>query len=102
MICILSQSRFDPTTEAVMDWLHAWEVPHVRINGGDIDCERGPRISINSQGAKLQINIDGQAIDPAAVKVVWFRRWTFNNKHRQVDLFKNEAHHTDVNVFLCN
>lgn len=100
MICILSQAYLEPTTEAVMDWLQAWEVPHVRINGSDIDHHGGPKISINNNEIKLQINIDGVVIKPSEIKVVWFRRWSYNNRHRKVDLFKNELHHSDLNLFM--
>jgi ATP-GRASP peptide maturase of grasp-with-spasm system len=100
MICILSQAHLEPTTEAVMDWLQAWEVPHVRVNGADIDNHGGPKISINNKEIKLQINIDGVLIDPSAIKVVWFRRWAYNNRHRKVELFKNKLHHNDLNLFM--
>jgi ATP-GRASP peptide maturase of grasp-with-spasm system len=100
MICILSQAFLEPTTEAVMDWLHAWGVPYVRINGSDIDHPSGPKISISTKEIKLQINIDGVLINPSEIEVVWFRRWAYNNRHRKIDLFKNELHHSDMNLFM--
>ncbi len=100
MICILSQAILEPTTEAVMDWLYAWEVPFIRINGADIDHLRGPKISINTKETDLKINIDGVVISPLEIEVVWFRRWTYKNRHRKVELFKNLAHHTDQNLFM--
>ena len=39
MLLILSQSSHEPTTEQVMDWLEALEVPFVRLNGEDLDGE---------------------------------------------------------------
>jgi ATP-GRASP peptide maturase of grasp-with-spasm system len=98
MICILSQSFLEPTTEAVMDWLQAWKAPFIRINGDDIDCSNGPAYSISQSGVKARLTIDGAAIDPHAIKVVWFRRWAFNNKHNKIQMLVNEEHRKRFNI----
>jgi len=86
MICILSQSFLEPTTEAVMYWLESWKVPFIRINGDDIDRSDGPLYSINNGGVKANLTIDGVAIDPSEIKVVWYRRWAYNNKYKKIEL----------------
>ena len=85
-----------------MDWLRAWGIPTVRINGGDIDNQSGPCFSISNTGLDSRITIDGVAIDPDAIKVVWFRRWAFNNKHLEVELLANESHRTSANLYSAN
>lgn len=100
MICILSQSSLEPTTESVMDWLRSWKVPHVRLNGGDVDSVQGPMISVNNSGARIKIIIDGETIDPTTVKVVWYRRWHHNSRHNHVPLLKNEADRTKLNTIM--
>lgn len=102
MICILSQTSLETTTEAVVDWLRAWGVPHIRVNGADIDSPAGPKISVSNEGVSLQMDIEGVVFEPSEINVVWFRRWVYNNRHRKVELFKKESHHTDVNVFMLN
>jgi ATP-GRASP peptide maturase of grasp-with-spasm system len=72
------------------------------VNGSDIDSPAGPKISVSTEGVKLQMNIGGVVIEPSKVKVVWFRRWAYNNKHRKVELFRQQSHHTDANVVLLN
>ncbi|MGH9914725.1 MAG: grasp-with-spasm system ATP-grasp peptide maturase, partial [Pyrinomonadaceae bacterium] len=94
----LSQSFQEFTTEAVMDWLRAWKVPFIRINGDDIDRSDGPVISINNRGAKVNLVIDGVPIDPNAIKVVWYRRWAYNNKHNRIKLTTNESHQKKFNI----
>ncbi|HKV37975.1 MAG TPA: grasp-with-spasm system ATP-grasp peptide maturase [Blastocatellia bacterium] len=101
MICVLSQSALEDTTDAVMDWLRAWRVPCIRINGGDIDCAGGPTVSISSAGARVQLTIDGAAIDLGSIKAVWYRRWAFNNQHRSAGLFANPSHATAENLYAA-
>jgi ATP-GRASP peptide maturase of grasp-with-spasm system len=100
MICILSHSFLEPTTEAVMDWLRAWGVPHVRFNGEDVDQVNGPTFLINSSCTKLRITIDGKAIDPGDIKVVWYRRWHHNSRHNEAPVLRHEADRTKMNTLL--
>jgi ATP-GRASP peptide maturase of grasp-with-spasm system len=74
MICILSRTALEATTEDVIDWLKSWHIPYVRLNVEDI--ETAPlSISIGGHGATLSFQIDDVTIDPALIKVVWLRRW---------------------------
>lgn len=100
MICILSHSFLEPTTEAVMDWLRAWKVPHVRFNGEDVDQHNGPIFSINRSSAKLRIRIDDAVIDPSDIKVVWYRRWHHNSRHNEVPVLRHEADRTKTNTLF--
>jgi ATP-GRASP peptide maturase of grasp-with-spasm system len=86
MICILSQSFLEPTTEAVMDWLDAWKVPHIRINGDDIDRGDGPLFSIRQSGVEATLTVDGKTVEPRAIKVVWYRRWVYNSQYKRLEV----------------
>ncbi|HYM00842.1 MAG TPA: grasp-with-spasm system ATP-grasp peptide maturase [Blastocatellia bacterium] len=102
MICILSQSYLEDTTDSVMDWLGSFGAPFVRINGGDIDRANGPRFSLNNDGAKARIAIDGAELALENVKVVWYRRWAFNNKHMEIELLANPADRGPANIYSAN
>jgi ATP-GRASP peptide maturase of grasp-with-spasm system len=104
MICILSQSFIEGTTEVVLDWLRAWEVPHVRINATDIaraSQSGGAVYSISKGDVKVRINIDGVAIDPSDIKVVWFRRWAYTADVTVPRLFADSSYRSDSNVFYA-
>lgn len=74
MICILSQSVFEPTTEAVIDWLRFWLIPFVRLNVDDI--KTAPlSITLDAQGTVLSCQAGNIPVDPSRIKVVWYRRW---------------------------
>src|SRR5262245_7814692 len=98
MIAILSHEQLEMATEEVMDWLRSWDIPCIRVNGSDIDCEGGPLIRLSKSDVRLRLNIDGVEIDPSEIKVVWFRRWAYKNKYRQVGLFRDESHRSDGNI----
>jgi ATP-GRASP peptide maturase of grasp-with-spasm system len=103
MICILSQSFIEGTTEVVVDWLRAWGVPHIRINATDIsNAHPGSRavFSISKGAVSVRLNIDGVDIDPADIKVVWFRRWAYSADARVPRLFTDQNYRTDSNVFF--
>jgi hypothetical protein len=86
MICILSDSNSEVTTENVMAWLSRWGIPCIRINGDDIDRPRGLTVRLNRTGG-YECQIRNQVFDPATVSVVWYRKW-------------RHAHLTDVEA-LC-
>jgi hypothetical protein len=103
MICILSQAFLEPTTEAVIDWLEAWKLPFVRVNGEDIVSCDGPHYSISNRGVTGALKIDGVSVDPSAVKVVWFRRWATNSDNRNSNsvtklLAQDNPHESRYNI----
>ena len=106
MICILSQSFIEGTTEVVLDWLRAWEVPHVRINATDIARAHensGAVYSINNGGVSVRLKLDGEEIDPSDIKVVWFRRWAYTADVSVPRIFADQSYRSDSNVFFaCN
>jgi ATP-GRASP peptide maturase of grasp-with-spasm system len=106
MICILSQTFIEGTTEVVLDWLRAWGVPHVRINATDIAKAHdttGATFSVSKGGSKVRLQIDGEEIDPSDIKVVWFRRWAYAADASVPQLFDDQSNRTDSNVFFaCN
>lgn len=98
MICILSQSHLEPTTEAVMSWLRAWDIPFIRLNGSDIDKANGPVLTLNNGDFDIRLQIDGATINLKQIRAVWYRRWAYNNKYRKSPLFTNKSHKIDYNV----
>lgn len=104
MICILSQSFIEGTTEVVLDWLRAWGVPHVRINATDVaKAPEKSRVvfSLSKGEVSTRLNLDGVDIDTSDIKVVWFRRWAYHADARVPQLFAEPSHRTDSNVFFA-
>lgn len=104
MICILSQSFIEGTTEVVLDWLRAWGIPHVRINATDIARAQqsgGAVYSISKGKVSCRLNIDGARIDPSDIKVVWFRRWAYTADVSVPRLFAEASYRSDSNVFYA-
>ena len=104
MICILSQSFLEGTTEVVLDWLRAWGVPHVRINATDIakgHQSSGAVYSISKGEVSVRLTIDGEDIDPSDIKVVWFRRWAYSADLSVPRLFSDPSYSDDSNVFFA-
>jgi ATP-GRASP peptide maturase of grasp-with-spasm system len=99
MICILSHSQIETSTEEVTDWLRAWKVPFIRINGSDIDSRGGPLISIGNTGVKDRLAIDEVSLESVDIKVVWYRRWSYRNAYQSVNLFTNTDHSIPNNIY---
>jgi ATP-GRASP peptide maturase of grasp-with-spasm system len=106
MICVLSQAFIEGTTEVVLDWLRAWEIPHVRINATDIakaHANSRAAFSISKGAVNVRLNVDGIDIDPSDIKVVWFRRWAYSPDVSVPQVFADQSYRTDSNVFFaCN
>lgn len=105
MICILSQAFIEGTTEVVLEWLRAWDVPHIRINATDIARAHetgGAAYSINNRGVSVRLILDGEDVDLSDVKVVWFRRWAYSADVSVPQLFAEPAYRSDSNVFFAS
>lgn len=103
MICILSQSFIEGTTEVVVDWLRSWGVPHIRINATDIaraNKNSGAVYSISKGEVGCRLTIDGKEVDTSEIKVVWFRRWAYTADVSVPRLFDDPSHRTESNVFF--
>jgi ATP-GRASP peptide maturase of grasp-with-spasm system len=99
MICILSHSQLETSTEVVIAWLRAWKAPFIRINGADIDNHGGPLISINNADVWDRLGADGIALGTDEIRVVWYRRWAYRNTYRSVGVFKDHKHSITVNIY---
>jgi ATP-GRASP peptide maturase of grasp-with-spasm system len=99
MICILSHSQIETSTEDVIDWLRAWKVPVIRINGSDIDNSGGPLVSISNAGVRDRMTADGVALGADEIRVVWYRRWAYRNAYRSADIFGDQKHSIAANIF---
>src|SRR6516165_5110946 len=80
-----------------MDWLRAWKVPFVRINGTDIDSGSGLSFTIGSEEMGANIYVDDVPVNVRSMRVVWYRRWAHNHKYRQSVLFAAESHRNHSN-----
>lgn len=99
VICILSTSAADPSTEDVIEWLNAWKVPWVRLNGQALNGEGSVAFSLSRSNTSVSIKSGTSLIDPSVVKVVWYRRWAHRNSHREQDFFTaNCKSHGTANV----
>lgn len=78
MILIISQDKFEPSTEDVIDWISYFESPFKRLNG--IDFYRNASINLTLPNAHIEI--DG--INWAVIKVVWIRRWFSHQNSEEV------------------
>ena len=99
MICILSHSQVETSTEEVMDWLRSWKVPFIRINASDIESSGDTLISISNTGVKDRLAIDGVTMATDEIRVVWYRRWSYRNSYRSADLFIDHGHSTATNIY---
>lgn len=105
MICILSQSFIEGTTELVLDWLRSWGVPHVRLNATDIakaNHGNGAVYSINKNEASVRLKIDGEEVNTSDIKVVWFRRWAYSADVSVPRIFDDPSYRSDSNVFFAS
>ncbi len=81
-ILILSRSRNEPTTEAVIDWLEALGARFYRLNAEDV--EYPPRFQLRIDGAGEvpaltfgdRFTGEARTLDLPGVRSVWYRRWT--------------------------
>lgn len=69
MILIISQDRFECTTDEIIDWISYFDTPFKRLNG--IDFYKN--VAINFANSDNEVQIAG--IDWEKINVVWFRRW---------------------------
>lgn len=93
MILILSTNIHELSTEDVMDWLHYWKSPFVRVNGESI-TEDNFYLHIGNDGARDYAGALTGKTPPVAV--VWYRRW---HKRLSVEALK-PALDTDAVVNL--
>lgn len=99
MICILSTAETDPSTEDVIEWLNAWKVRWVRLNGQALNGEGAATLSISTSEESVFIRSGPCTIDPSSVTVVWYRRWGHLYSHRAEDLFAEHAEfHRTANI----
>lgn len=91
MILILSDTNREVSTESVMDWLDAYDVPHARLNGQDVDGDGAFTLTVSGDGVSLHTGGAAPSIDPDDVEVVWYRRWKHGARHQNIDLIRAEA-----------
>ncbi|RYG39945.1 MAG: hypothetical protein EOO01_28470 [Chitinophagaceae bacterium] len=73
MILIISNSRNEPSTDAVIDWLTHFQTDFVRINTDDLTIKEN-ETAIRFPDDNL-LHIAGRTIDLSEINVVWYRRW---------------------------
>ncbi|HYL99129.1 MAG TPA: grasp-with-spasm system ATP-grasp peptide maturase [Blastocatellia bacterium] len=78
MICVLSQSSLESTTEAVIGWLRSWGTPVIRLNVEDIR-QNHLSVAINENGITVSCEAGPVTFSSDLIKVVWLRRWRYYN-----------------------
>jgi ATP-GRASP peptide maturase of grasp-with-spasm system len=80
MIILLSQDRWEATTEDVQDWIEALGGNCLRFNGEDINSEESFTLTLTKDGFVLNLQLGERQIDPSEIQAVWTRRWhTYHN-----------------------
>jgi ATP-GRASP peptide maturase of grasp-with-spasm system len=87
MILILSQSRSEPSTEEVMDWIERLGCCCCRINGQDLDGTSHLSMELSLVDGRLHLQWGGLQLTPAEVSAVWYRRWAVERRLESCDLF---------------
>lgn len=75
MILVLSQERYDPTTEKVCDWIEHLGAPWTRLNGEDLNGDAPFALTLGDRGEELRLHLGGEEVRRADVSAVWRRRW---------------------------
>ncbi len=88
MICLLSTSMADPSTDDVIEWLNAWKIPWIRLNGQSLDGEGSVIALISKLESDVSVHSErSKRFDPSSIKVVWYRRWGHLQLYRERLLF---------------
>jgi hypothetical protein len=87
MVCILSQSFFEDSTEEVIRWLRSMAISCLRLNADDL-LSSPLKITITNNGTSVDLRLDGHKIDLDAVETVWFRRWGISAGQQCPAVFK--------------
>ena len=89
MAIFLSSVSFDPSTDAVMDWLHYTGNKVVRFNGDDVLVDT--KIEINTEGIDFNLGFEnGNVISWQEVSCYWHRRGKLNFKNTDHNLASDE------------
>lgn len=75
MILILSQSSYEPSTDAVVDWIEHLGGTVTRLNGEDLDGRLPFTLGVDGARGRGSVMIGGREVDLAEVRTVWLRRW---------------------------
>lgn len=90
MVLILSQSKLEHSTDAVMDWLAHLGVPCRRLNGEDVDGGGGLSVALDRHGDAVAYPPDCD-VDPRDVTAVWARRWGYHKRYETAPLLRDGA-----------
>lgn len=75
VILVLSQERYDVTTEMVQDWLDHLGAGAVRLNGEDLNGAVPVAVRLDAAGDEVAIEVGGRTLRAGDVGAVWRRRW---------------------------
>ena len=71
MILLISQSKFDLSTDLVFDWINHLGGKVLRLNGIDVINDLDFQVGLSNQGFKTCLS----RIDIEQINVIWYRRW---------------------------
>jgi ATP-GRASP peptide maturase of grasp-with-spasm system len=88
MILVLSQRKYEPSTERVIDWISFLKGKFIRINGDDVYDYNGANFFLGE--VEEAINIKNRIFDISNLhfNIGWYRRWT-NQEYAGVVLDHN-------------
>jgi ATP-GRASP peptide maturase of grasp-with-spasm system len=75
VILILSQDRWELTTEEVQDWIETLGGDCIRLNGEDLNGQESLTLSIDGDKSDLLMIIGGREVRLGDIGAVWMRRW---------------------------
>ncbi len=79
MILILSHVANEDSTNQVIDWLEHKNADYTRINGNDLRVQK-IEFNLSDSEHSFDVELEDSIPDLDDVNIVWFRRWTWNNK----------------------
>jgi len=75
MILVLSHEHFEPTTEAVLDWVEHLGGDALRLNGEDLNGDGPFSLVLDGADGELRFTVGTREFRAADVGAVWLRRW---------------------------
>jgi ATP-GRASP peptide maturase of grasp-with-spasm system len=96
MILIVSQDRFEASTQDVIDWISLLKGKFYRLNGDEFYSIKGVKASKIGKDGNINDNLPSYLKE---VNIAWFRRW---NTRDYLDVFYNTNRPTDHSFDIYN
>lgn len=100
MILVLSQARWEITTEEVQDWIEALGGKCVRLNGEDLNGDASFTLTYGNHGVDLCLRLEGSMINLNDIGAVWMRRWHTYDNLSYLDQVSDHALASEIRLHL--